>query len=71
MKGKKLLAEILSAAMVLGSMSLTALAVETDVYAVGAGKTYADLASAFAADAVVDSDNNGVITYAIYGKVNL
>ena len=71
MKGKKLLAEILSAAMVLGSMSLTALAEETDVYAVGAGKTYADLASAFAADAVVDSDNNGVITYAIYGKVNL
>ena len=71
MKGKKLLVEILSAAMVLGSMSLTALAEETDVYAVGAGKTYTDLASAFAADAVVDSDSNGVITYAIYGKVNL
>ena len=71
MKSKKLLTGILSAAMVLGSMSLTALAEETDVYAVGAGKTYADLASAFAADAVADSDNNGVITYAIYGKVDL
>lgn len=71
MKSKKLLTGILSAAMVLGSMSLTALADETDVYTVGEGKSYADLATAFAAEDVVDSDEDGVITYAIYGTVDL
>lgn len=41
MKGKKLLAEVLSAAMVLVTMALPAFADDsTDVYTVGAGQTF-------------------------------
>lgn len=69
MKGKKLLAGVLSAAMVLGTMALPAFADgETDVYAIGAGQTYDTFADALNAD---DTDSDGVITYKIYGKVVL
>ena len=69
MKGKKLLAEILSAAMVLGTMALPVFADgETDVYTIGAGKTYENFADALAAG---DTDSDGIITYKIYGKVVL
>lgn len=69
MKGKKLLAGVLSAAMVLGTMALPVFADgETDVYAIGAGKTYETFADALNAD---DTDSDGVITYKIYGKVVL
>lgn len=69
MKGKKLLAGVLSAAMVLGTMALPVFADgETDVYAIGAGQTYETFANALAAN---DTDSDGVITYKIYGKVVL
>lgn len=69
MKGKKLLAGVLSAAMVLGTMALPVFADgETDVYTIGAGKTYETFADALNAD---DTDSDGVITYKIYGKVVL
>lgn len=69
MKGKKLLAGVLSAAMVLGTMALPVFADgETDVYAIGAGQTYETFANALAAN---DTDLDGVITYKIYGKVVL
>ena len=69
MKSKKLLAEILSAAMVLGTMVFPAFADgETDVYTIGAGKTYENFADALAAG---DTDSDGIITYKIYGKVVL
>lgn len=69
MKGRKLLAGFLSAAMVLGTMSFPVFADgETDVYTIGAGKTYETFADALNAD---DTDSNGIITYEIYGKVVL
>ena len=69
MKGKKLLAGVLSAAMVLGTMALPVFADgETDVYTIGAGKTYETFADALNAD---DTDSDGIITYKIYGKVVL
>ena len=69
MKGKKLLAGVLSAAMVLGTMALPVFADgETDVYTIGEGQTYGTFADALAAD---DTDSDGVITYKIYGKVVL
>lgn len=69
MKGKKLLAGVLSAAMVLGTMALPVFADgETDVYTIGAGKTYETFADALNAD---DTDLDGIITYKIYGKVVL
>ena len=69
MKGKKLLAGVLSAAMVLGTMALPVFADgETDVYTIGEGQTYETFADALAAD---DTDSDGVITYKIYGKVVL
>ena len=69
MKGKKLLAGVLSAAMVLATMALPAFADgETDVYTIGAGKTYETFADALNAD---DTDSDGIITYKIYGKVVL
>ncbi len=69
MKGKKLLASVLSAAMVLGTMALPVFADgETDVYTIGAGKTYETFADALNAD---DTDLDGIITYKIYGKVVL
>lgn len=69
MKGKKLLAGVLSAAMVLGTMAFPVFADgETDVYTIGAGQTYEAFADALAAD---DTDSDGVITYEIYGKVVL
>lgn len=69
MKGKKLLAGMLSAAMVLGTMAMPAFADgETDVYTIGAGQTYETFADALAAG---DTDSDGVITYKIYGKVVL
>ncbi len=69
MKGRKLLAGVLSAAMVLGTMALPVFADgETDVYTIGEGQTYETFADALAAD---DTDSDGVITYKIYGKVVL
>lgn len=69
MKDKKLLAGVLSAAMVLGTMALPVFADgETDVYTIGAGKTYETFADALNAD---DTDSDGIITYKIYGKVVL
>ena len=69
MKGKKLLAGVLSAAMVLATMALPVFADgETDVYTIGAGKTYETFADALNAD---DTDSDGIITYKIYGKVVL
>ncbi len=69
MKGKKLLAGVLSAAMVLGTMALPVFADgETDVYTIGAGQTYETFADALNAD---DTDLDGIITYKIYGKVVL
>lgn len=69
MKGKKLLAGVLSAAMVLATMALPAFADgETDVYTIGAGQTYDTFADALNAD---DTDSDGIITYKIYGKVVL
>ncbi len=69
MKSKKLLAGVLSAAMVLGTMALPAFADgETDVYTIGAGQTYDTFAAALNAD---DSNSDGIITYKIYGKVVL
>ncbi len=69
MKGKKLLAGMLSAAMVLATMAFPVFADgETDVYTIGAGQTYETFADALAAD---DTDSDGVITYKIYGKVVL
>ena len=65
MKGKKLLAGTLSAAMVIGTMVVPAFADEADVYTVGEGKTYATLTKALAA---TDTDSDGIITYEIYGK---
>lgn len=47
MKGKKLLAGVLSAAMVLGTMAFPVFADgETDVYTIGAGQTYDTFADA-------------------------
>ena len=69
MKCKKLLAGVLSAAMVLATMALPVFADgETDVYTIGAGKTYETFADALNAD---DTDSDGIITYKIYGKVVL
>ncbi len=69
MKGKKLLAGVLSAAMVLGTMALPVFADgETDVYTIGAGQTYDTFADALNAD---DTNSDGIITYKIYGKVVL
>ena len=69
MKVKKLLAGVLSATMVAGTMALPAFAdSETDVYTVGAGKSYETFAEALNAE---DTDSDGIITYEIYGKVVL
>lgn len=70
MKGKKLLAGILSAAMVLGTMAIPAFAgSDTDIYEIGTDKAYVTIAEAV--EAAEDKDNDGSITYKIYGKVNL
>ncbi len=67
---KKLLAGTLSAAMVLGTTFIPAFADEkSDVYGVGENQTYSNLKAAF--DSSADSDGDGVITYEVYGKVNL
>ena len=69
MKSKKLLAGVLSAAMVLSTMALPAFADgETDVYTIGVGQTYGTFADALNA---VDTNSDGIITYEIYGKVVL
>ncbi len=70
MKGKKFLAGILSAAMVLGTMALPAFADgETDVYKVGVGQAYENFKEALTA--TEDADSDGTVTYEIYGKVVL
>lgn len=69
MKIKKLLSGVLAGIMVLGTVSFSALAEDTDVYEIGEGKTYTTVADAI--DKAVDSDNDGVITYKIYGKAEL
>ncbi|UKI35270.1 MAG: hypothetical protein L6V93_13820 [Clostridiales bacterium] len=60
---------VLAGIMVLGTVSFSALAEDTDVYEIGEGKTYTTVADAI--DKAVDSDNDGVITYKIYGKAEL
>lgn len=72
MKGKKLLAGMLSAAMVLGTMAMPAFAddsTDTDVYKVGAGQAYENFKDALTA--TEDADSDGTVTYKIYGKVVL
>lgn len=69
MKGKKLLAGSLSAAMVIGTMVVPAFADEADVFEIGTGHAYADLRTAVTA--ATDSNNDGKITYKIFGKTVL
>ena len=69
MKGKKLLAGLLSAAMVFSSVSFTAFADdETDVYAIG-NTTENDFRTVVSA--AKDTDGNGEVTFKIFGKVTL
>lgn len=69
MKIKKILAGVLSAAMALGTLTLPAFADDTDVYEIGAGKQYENLRDAV--NAAADTDNNGQITYKLFGKNTL
>ncbi|MBO5007950.1 MAG: hypothetical protein J6D26_03880 [Clostridia bacterium] len=70
MKGKRILSIVLAVAMILSTMGTVAFAAEdTDIYSIGEGKTYATLAEASAV--VADTDNDGAITYQIYGKLDI
>ncbi len=70
MKGKKLLAGVLSTAMVLGTMALPAFADETNYVTIGNNtETYDTLLDAINATKAEDVENN-VITYNITGKVS-
>lgn len=67
MKIKKLLSGILAGIMVLGTVSFSALAEDTDVYEIGIDKAYATLKEA--REAVAEDATE--ITYKIYGEIKL
>lgn len=69
MKLKKVLCSVLALAMVLSTMSFTVFAEDTDIIEVGTGKANETWSSAIAA--AVDGDEDGTITYHVYGKVVL
>ena len=69
MKIKNLLTALLASAVVVGAMTASAMAADTDTYTVGAGKTYATLGEAVTAAA--DTNNDGEVTIEIYGKVEV
>ncbi len=69
MKIKNILTAILASAFVVGAMTVSAMAADTDTYTVGAGKTYATLGEAVTAAA--DTNDDGAVTIEIYGKAEV
>ncbi len=66
---KRILTIVLTLCMVLGTMSFSVMAADTDIIEVGTGKTYETWTAAVTAAA--DGNGDKAITYHIYGKVEV